>query len=79
MAGLAAYYITRAVINRRAKTREERAENAYQIARAYRLMRADLKKRQGYKLTAEQLALAAQTFKTELAKIGLTTSDLGGL
>jgi hypothetical protein len=79
VAGVAAYYITRAIINRRARTREERAENAFQIAKAYRLMRADLAKRQGFPLTTEQLQLAAQTFKTELAKLGLTTTDLGRL
>jgi len=79
LAALASYYITRAILNRRARTREERAQNAFELAKAYRLMRVAAEEKQGYPLNPVQLKMAAEAFKQELAKLGLKTTDLGKL
>jgi len=79
LAALASYYITRAILKRRARTREERAQNAFEAAKAYRLMRVAAEEKQGYPLNPTQLKMAAEAFKQELAKLGLETTDLGKL
>lgn len=78
IAGLAAYYVTTMYINRKAKSREQRAQNAFEVARASRALRLDIEARQGRPLTPEQRAQMQQTFRAEMTKIGIPLSDIGG-
>lgn len=78
-AGLAAFGVTRALINSHVATEAGRRELAALAADAYRKSRLDAAKQLRRKLTgAEQQTLAA-AFKANLAKIGLTTDNLRSL
>jgi hypothetical protein len=79
IAGAAAYWITTALLNRKARTREERAINASRAATAYRNLRADIAAKQRRPLSAAQLRQAATAFQVELSKLGLSTADLRNL
>lgn len=78
-AGLAAYGLTTYAIAKLKQRKEGRAELAHQLAMAYRAARVKAEERKEAPLTAPELQQLATQFKNELAKLGLKTSDLGGL
>lgn len=60
LAGIAAYAATTYIITKRARNKEEREQQAFEAAQAYRQSRVDAERQKGSKLTtAEQKALAA--------------------
>ncbi|MGH7180146.1 MAG: hypothetical protein ACREJC_22400 [Tepidisphaeraceae bacterium] len=79
IAGVAAYYITRAIINYRARTKEERAQNAFELSKAYRLARSNIETKQRRNLTPAQHQTLGNVFKSQLADLGLSTRDLSRL
>ena len=69
MAGIAAYAATTYIITKRARNKEERAQQAYEAAQAYREARLMAAEKQGRPLSAAQLATLSRQFKAKLATI----------
>lgn len=79
-AGLLAYGITKGLLDRRARTKEERADKAFQLARAYRAARVEAELlNEGKPLSIYQLQPLAEDFKILLENLGLETTNLKGL
>ena len=78
-AGILSYWVTKKILEIPANRRAARSAKAAAAADAYRQARLDLAARQGKPLSQAQLVELATAFKAELAKLGLTTKDLGGL
>lgn len=79
MAGLLSYYITKGIIDYRRSTKEARAQNAFEMAKAYRRTRIDIETRQKRPMTPNQHQQLAAVFQAELAKLGLSSRDLSKL
>lgn len=76
LAGIAAYEITKYVVTRRAENREQRAQQAYEMAIAYRNARAEAQRQQrGKALSAQQQRELAAAFKSKLAELGFPVSQ----
>lgn len=78
-AGLLSYYVTSQIIAARKAKRMKRAEEAAIAADGYRQARLDLERQQGRPLTAAEQRILAFNFQQQLAALGLSTTDLGGL
>jgi len=79
IAGIAALAVTSAGINRYVRTLEDRRENAFKIAQAYRQARIRIEEKQRQPLTSSQFKDLKYAFDRELGKLGLSTKNLGGL
>lgn len=75
-AGLAAYGLTSYVIRKMQEKKEGREQLAFQASQAYRAARVQLEERQGQPLSKAQQVQLANGFKSELKKLGLTTTNL---
>jgi len=79
IAGVAAFFLARAVLNYRARTVEERSINANELAKAYRLARGAIQEKQRRALTTAQHQSLGNVFKKQLSELGLSTRDLSKL
>lgn len=78
-AGLAAYLVTKKILEARAAGREDRAQNAFELAQAYRKARVEAEAKLKRPLNPRELDDFSRLFKAKLKELGLTTDDLGGL
>jgi len=79
LAGISSYAITTKILNVRRERRIARSESAALAADAYRFARNTAEAEQGSPLSAEQQKVLAASFKAQLAELGLSTTNLGGL
>lgn len=77
--GAVAYGLANALLNRYARTREEQQQNAFELAKAYRLARLNIQTKQRRPLTVAQLQTLGNVFKAELSRLGLSSRDLSKL
>lgn len=75
LAGIAAFFVTRAIINQRAKTKAQLQENAFQLGQAYRKARLKAEKQQGRPLSADQHQLLRDAFQRHAEDLGIRTPD----
>lgn len=78
-AGLAAYFITKRILENRAFARAERADQAFEVAQAYRAARLEGERLNRGPLTPRQQSELALEFKKQLQELGLSTDQLSGL
>jgi len=77
IAGIAAYAATTWIITRRAKTKAEKQRQAFEAGEAYKQARKLAQEANKGPLTAAQQAQLSAAFRSQLAKLGLSTTNLG--
>ena len=78
-AGLLSYWITKKLLEIPERRRQERAAKAAAAADAFRESHREMAKKLGRPLTIGEAQSLGVAFKAELKKLGLSSTDLGGL
>lgn len=75
LAGLAAFFLTRAVLHKRARTKQQLQENAFNLAQAYRKARVKAENQQGRPLSADQHQTLRDAFRQQAENLGILTPE----
>lgn len=75
LAGIAAFAITTVILNRRAATKKQLQDNAFNLGQAYRRARLVAEEKQGRKLTPLQHQQLRDAFRAEAEKLGILTPE----
>ena len=78
-AGLLSYWLTKKLLEIPANRRAERAAKAAAAADAFKAAHREMEAKLKRPLTVSEAQQLGKAFKVELAKLGLSTTDLGGL
>jgi len=76
IAGIAAFAITTYLVQKRAANKEQKQQQAFEVAQAYRQARLLAAEKQGKPLSAAQQAQLSAAFKSKLKSMGIDTSSL---
>jgi hypothetical protein len=77
IAGIAAFAVTHYILTKVAKTKAAKQQAAYEAGEAYKQARKLAQEANKGPLTAQQQAQLAAAFRAQLAKLGLSTTNLG--